>query len=136
MRQLKELTIVTPNKPGKLSRALNAVARAKVNLIAIDSSSGYDLNMVRLVVSDPAAARAALEKLGYSMTETGVLALTLTDKPGQLGKITALLGRAAVNIDYMYATAVANGREALVIFHLSDIAAGERALRKAGIGAR
>jgi hypothetical protein len=135
MKQLKELTIVTPNKPGKLSRALNAVARAKVNLIAIDSSSGYDLNMVRLVVADAVPAHTALEKLGYSVTETNVLAVTLLDKPGQLAKITALLGKSNVNIDYMYATAVADGREARVIFHLSDVVAGERALRKAGIGA-
>jgi hypothetical protein len=60
MKVFKELTIVTPNKPGKLAEALRAVASARVNLIAIDASSGYDLNMVRLVTSGPQKARKAL----------------------------------------------------------------------------
>jgi hypothetical protein len=131
MKHLKELTIVTPNKPGKLAQALNAVARAGVNLIAMDSSSGYDLNMVRLVISDAPKARMALQKLGYTATEADVLGVTLLDKPGQLAKAASALSKAKVNIDYMYASAVANGREALVIFHLSDVAAGERALKTA-----
>ncbi len=56
MKMFKELTIVTPNKPGKLAQALQSIATARINLIAIDSSSGYDLNMVRLVTNDPARA--------------------------------------------------------------------------------
>jgi hypothetical protein len=131
MKHLKELTIVTPNKPGKLAQALNSVSRVGVNLIAMDSSSGYDLNMVRLVISESPKARAALQKLGYTATEADVLGVTLLDTPGQLAKAASALSKAKVNIDYMYASAVAHGREALVIFHLSDVAAGERALIKA-----
>ena len=131
MKHLKELTIVTPNKPGKLAQALNTVARASANLIAMDSSSGYDLNMVRLVISDASKSKAALERLGYTVTEADVLGMTLLDTPGQLAKAASALSRAKVNIDYMYASAGANGREALVILHLSNLEAGERALKKA-----
>ena len=69
MKIFKETTIVTPNKPGKLAQALRAVATARINLIAIDSSSGYDLNMVRLVTNDPAKSRKVLGKLGYNRSE-------------------------------------------------------------------
>ncbi|MEI6083938.1 MAG: ACT domain-containing protein [Verrucomicrobiota bacterium] len=132
MKQLRELTIMTPNKPGKLSQVLRTLPAAKVNLQAIDSSSGYDLNLVRLITSDATKTKRALEKLGYQVTETAVLAVTIIDQPGQLAKITSALGKAKVNIDYMYATAAANGAEALVVFHLSDSIAGEKALRAAG----
>ncbi|MCG3150497.1 MAG: hypothetical protein PCFJNLEI_03983 [Verrucomicrobiae bacterium] len=132
MKQLRELTIMTPNKPGKLSQVLRALAAAKVNLQAIDSSSGYDLNLVRLITSDAAETRRALEKLDYQVTEAAVLAVSILDQPGQLAKITGAFGKAKVNIDYMYATAAGPGAEALVVFHLSDSAAGEKALRAAG----
>lgn len=132
MKQLRELTIMTPNKPGKLSQVLRALSAAKVNLQAIDSSSGYDLNLVRLITSDPVKTKRALEKIGYQVADAAVLAVTILDQPGQLAKITSAFGKAKVNIDYMYATAAATGAEALVVFHLSDSVAGEKALRAAG----
>lgn len=133
MKTFKELTIVTPNKPGKLAEVLRAVANAGANLIAIDSSSGYDLNMVRLVTTDPQATTRVLEKLKYHITEADVLGVTILDKPGLLARVTATFGKAKVNINYMYATAAVGGHEAMVIFQLSDLAKGIRALKAANI---
>jgi hypothetical protein len=133
MKVLKELTIVTPNKPGTLGAVLRAIAGAKINLIAIDSSSGYDLNMVRLVTNDPGHSKRALEKIGYQVSETDVLGVTILDKPGLLAKVASAFGKAKVNINYTYATAAANGQEAMVIFQLSDLAKGERALKAAKV---
>ena len=132
MKQLKELTIMTPNKPGKLAAVLTALTRAKLNLLALNSSSGYDLNMVRMISSDAKKTKSLLEKLGYNVTETNVLAVTIADRPGQLAKLTKTLGRAGVNIEYMYATAAQMEHEALVAIHVSDLIKGERALKLAG----
>ena len=123
---------MTPNKPGKLAAVLSALTRAKLNLLALNSSSGYDLNMVRMISSDAKKTKSLLENLGYNVTETNVLAVTIADRPGQLAKLTRTLGRAGVNIEYMYATAAQMEHEALVAIHLSDLVKGERALRSAG----
>ena len=132
MKLLRELTIMTPNKPGKLSQILRALATAKVNLQALNSSSGYDLNLVRLITSDLVKTKRLLTVLGYQVTEATVLAVTVLDNPGQLAKITGAFGTAKINIDYMYATAAVTGSEALVIIHLSDLPAGEKVLRALG----
>ena len=129
MKVFKELTIVTPNKPGKLAQALRTVADAGVNLIAIDSSSGYDLNMVRVVPSDPTKARKGFEKLGYNVVESSVLGVTISDKPGQLARIASLLSKARINIDYMYASAVAYDQPALIIVHVPNVDAAAKVLR-------
>jgi len=133
MKKFAELTIVTPNAPGKLAMVLRALANSKINLIAIDSSSGYDLNMVRLVTNNPPKARKILEKLGYSATESTVLGVTISDKPGQLAHIAAAVSKSRVNIDYMYATAVAYDQPAMVIIHVAEAGAAEKALRVAKI---
>ncbi|HVM59739.1 MAG TPA: hypothetical protein VMV72_02640 [Verrucomicrobiae bacterium] len=133
MKEFTELTIVTPNKPGKLAEALRAMARAGVNLIALDSSSGYDLNMVRLVTNDPAKARKILQKLGYDVTETTVLGVTISDKPGQLAHIADAFAKSRLNIDYIYATAVAYDQPAMVIVHVAERSAAEKALRASKI---
>ena len=132
MKQLKELTIMTPNKPGKLAQVLNTLAKAKLNLLALDSSSGYDLNLVRMIASDARKTKSLLEKLGYQVTETTLLAVTITDRPGQLAKLATTLGKAGVNIEYMYATAAQMDHEALVAIHISDLVKGGRALKAAG----
>jgi hypothetical protein len=132
VKQLRELTIMTPNQPGKLAQVLRGLVAAKINLQAIDSSSGYDLNLVRLITSDTRKTARILKKLGYQTTETTVLAVTVLDRPGQLVQVTSAFAKAKVNIEYMYATAVGQGAEALVVLHLSDLAAGERALKALG----
>ena len=131
MKVFKELTIVTPNKPGKLAQALRTLANADVNLIAIDSSSGYDLNMVRVVTSDSVRARRGLENIGYNVTESTVLGITVSDKPGQLARVASLFSKAHVNIEYMYASAVAYDQQALVIVHVADTDAAGKVLRSA-----
>ncbi len=50
MKVFKELTIVTPNKPGKLAQALRAQAQAGVNLIAIDGESNWMEGVLLLAV--------------------------------------------------------------------------------------
>jgi hypothetical protein len=133
MKEFTELTIVTPNAPGKLATVLRALAKSKINLIAVDSSSGYDLNMVRLVTNNPPKARKLLGKLGYSATESTVLGVTISDKPGQLAHIAAAFSKARVNIDYIYATAVAYDQPAMVVVHVAEAGAAEKALRAAKI---
>lgn len=123
---------MTPNKPGKLAAVLNKLAKAKINLLALDSSSGYDLNLVRMIPSDAKKTKALLTKLGFAVTETTLLAVTITDRPGQLAKISNTLGRAGVNIEYMYATAAQMKHEALVAIHVSDLTKGARVLKAAG----
>ena len=133
MKRFKELTVVTPNRAGKLGQVLRAVAKAKINLIAMDSSSGYDLNMVRMVTSEPERTRNVLEKLGYKVTEATALGIAVPDKMGALAAVAAAMGRAKLNIDYMYATAGGGQMNALVVVHVSDLTAAEKSLRAAGI---
>jgi hypothetical protein len=129
MKRFRELSIVTPNKPGKLTEVLRALARESINVLALDSSCGYDMNLVRIVTSDPSRTQSALEKLGYNVTVTTVLAVSVVDRPGQLAALTSKLAKAKVNIDYMHATAPGREDSALVMFHVSDPEAAERALR-------
>jgi hypothetical protein len=133
VKQLQELTIMTPNKPGTLAKLLRALSQAKVNVLALDSSSGYDLNLVRLITVNATTTRRILEKLGHNVTQTAVLGITILDRPGQLAKIASICGKLGININYIYATAAAGDQEALVVLHLSDVEKAERALKLAGM---
>ena len=51
----------------------------------------------------------------------------------QLARIAAVLSKAHVNIEYIYASAVAYDQQAMVIVHVPDSEAAEKALRAAKI---
>jgi hypothetical protein len=124
-----ELSIVLPNRPGTLGEVTNALARAKVNVLAIDASGGFEYNIVRIVPDKAAKARAVLRRKGLDVGETKVLCISAQDKPGALAHIADALGGAKVNIDYLYATAGRPQSEALIIAHVSDARKAIKALR-------
>ena len=124
-----ELSIILPNRPGTLGEVTNALAKAKVNLLAIDASGGFEYNIVRIVPDKAAKARAVLRRKGLDVGETKVLCIPAHDKPGALARMADALGGAKVNIDYLYATAGCPQSEALIVAHVSDARKAIKALR-------
>ena len=124
-----ELSIVLPNRPGTLGEVANALARAKVNLLAIDASGGFEYNIVRIVPDKAPKARAVLRRRGLDVGETKVLCIPAKDQPGALARVADALGGARVNIDYLYATAGSGQSEAVIVAHVSDARKAIKALR-------
>ncbi|MGA2138386.1 MAG: ACT domain-containing protein [Verrucomicrobiia bacterium] len=124
-----ELSIILPNRPGTLGDVTQALARAKVNLLAIDASGGFEYNIVRLVPDKAAKARTVLRRKGLDVGETKVLCIPAKDQPGALARVADVLGRAKVNIDYLYATAGGRQAEALIVAHVSDARKALKSLR-------
>src|SRR5271169_6642290 len=124
-----ELSIVLPNRQGTLGEVANALAKAKVNLLAIDASGGFEYNIVRLVPDKVAKARTVLRRRGLDVGETKVLCIPAKDQPGALARIADALGDAKVNIDYLYATSGSSQTEAIIVAHVSDVRKAAKSLR-------
>lgn len=124
-----ELSIILPNRPGTLGDVTHALARAKVNLLAIDASGGFEYNIVRIVPDKVAKARTVLRRKGLDVGETKVLCIPAKDQPGALARVADRLGGAKVNIDYLYATAGGPQAEALIVAHVSDARKALKSLR-------
>lgn len=125
----KELSIVLPNRPGTLADVAAALAKAKINLLAIDASGGFEYNIVRLVPDNAGKARAVLKRKGLDVGETDVVCVYGKDEPGALARITAKLSRAKINIDYLYASGGKRGAEALLVCHPADVKKAAKILK-------
>ena len=88
--------------------------------------------MLRMIVSDPDKAKAALREKGFSAMLTDVLAVKLEDQVGELHKMTHILCSQGLNIEYMYALASANRRAMIV--KASDGETAARAVTDGGLG--
>src|SRR5881628_3766170 len=111
MPKAKQLTALVENRPGMLGEVGSALGAKKVNIVAFMATVADSHGTVRMVVDKPAAARKVFAAHGWRVTEEEVLAVTLSDSPGALGRVASKLGRAGVNIDYVYVGSAGSARK-------------------------
>ncbi len=122
----KQLSLFLVNKPGVLADVCKTLAANDINIRGMSISDTVDHAVVRLIVDDPKKAIHILGDHGVLVVETDVLAVQVSDHPGELSKIARKLSRAKVNIEYAYGTS--GGKEATVFIRVSDVRKGRKVL--------
>jgi hypothetical protein len=115
-----QFSVFLVNKPGVLAQVTGALGEAKLNILAMTLVDSQEHGVLRVVTDDAASTRAVLTKLNLPMTETEVLCLDLSNRPGALGDIATVLGENHVNINYAYCTSGAPGGRTTGIFKVAD----------------
>jgi hypothetical protein len=124
-----QFSVFLVNKPGVLAQVTGALAKAKLNLVAMTLVDSQEHGVLRLVADDAPATRAVLGKLNLPMTETEVLRLELSNRPGALADVATLLGENHININYAYCTSGAPGGHTTGIFKVADPKKAEKVLK-------
>ena len=112
-----ELTLRLPNSPGAIAGVCRALFDERVNVLALSlDTAGH----VRLVVDNHVHASGALRDLHYQVTERQVLVVSVSNDPGALASVLALVADAGINIEYAYASATDAGHAASVVLGVDD----------------
>lgn len=119
MAKTTQLTLTLESRPGVLARISRLLADAGVNITALCAAETAGRGKIRLVVTNPARAKAALKAAKLRCGEERALALTLRNRPGALARVTEKLARGRVNIKCAYATTTRAG-SARVILSISN----------------
>jgi hypothetical protein len=129
MPKARQLTLWVADQPGMLGEIAGALGEKKTNIVAIMGATEGGRGAVRMVVDKPATARRVFASRGWQVTEEEVVAVTLTDSPGALGRLATKLGRAGVNIEYVYAGSAGSARKLNAYLGVSDLKAALKAAR-------
>ena len=135
-----QFSVFLVNKPGVLATVTNALAKAKVNIIALTLMDSMEHGVLRIVCDNAGAARDVLGRCHDRWTETDVLVLELPNEPGAFAKIAGKLAEAHINISYADSTGGAHGGRTTAVFKVADmkkaqkLLVGERPGRKKGDG--
>jgi hypothetical protein len=121
MGKAKEFTVTIEDKPGALGKCFLALGERGVNILAFQSFVEEGESLARLMVDNPAAAKALLGSLRMIFEETDVVVTRLPHRPGELGRAAARLGEKKINIDYSYCGLEPGSPLALVVFGVDDI---------------
>jgi hypothetical protein len=127
-----QFSVFLVNKPGVLAQVTAALAKAKLNVVAMTLVDSQEHGVLRLVFDDAATARGVLAKLNLPMTETEVLCLDLSNRPGVLADVATLLGEHHININYAYCTSGAPGGRTTGIFKVADVKKAQHVLKATG----
>ena len=121
MAKAKEFTITIEDKPGALGKCFLALAERGVNILAFQSFVEGPESLVRILVDDPATAKAVLGSLRMIFEETDVAVVRLAHRPGELGRAASRLGEKQINIDYTYCGFEPGSTLALVVFGVDNL---------------
>ncbi|MDQ7787062.1 MAG: ACT domain-containing protein [Thermodesulfovibrionales bacterium] len=131
--EVKQISLFLENKKGRLSEALDVLAKADINIRALSIADTSDFGILRLIVPDPDKAKKVLTKSSFTVRESDVIAVGVSDKPGGLASVLKLLTDADINVEYMYAFVEKSGEKAVVVLRTDSISNGKKALKKAGV---
>jgi len=98
-----DIAVELENRPGTIAELGEAAANAGINLDGICGFPSEGMGVIHVLVDDPAAARDAFTEAGITVRdEREVLVADVTDRPGELGKLTRRLADGGVNVDLIY----------------------------------
>ena len=116
-----QFSIFLINKPGVLAQTLEALAKEKINILAMTMMDSVEHGVLRLVTTAPSHARKILGNLGVPVNETEVLCVNLANKAGAFADVTGKLSGAHININYAYCTAGARGGRTTGVLKVADV---------------
>lgn len=130
----KQLTVLTGNSAAHLVRVLTCLSQEQIDIRAhclVDNGDGNC--KLRMVVSAPEKAVAALQRCHITAVINDVVMIETDDRPGGLGRIIALLENQDIRIDYSYTAATQAPGRAIMVFRFSDNARAAKLLARNGL---
>jgi len=100
----KQFTLYLTNRPGELAGVIGKVSAGKVNIEGISVAASSDVGLVQLVTNDVVKTEKILKRDKVSYTLQDVCVVLMNDEPGSLFKVVAMLAKAKLNLNYVYAT--------------------------------
>ena len=131
--KLQQLSLFLENRPGRLGAPLELLAAEGINLVTLSLADTAQFGILRLIVRDWERAKQVLEKGGWVVNLTEVIAVEVQDRPGGLAEVLRVLETAGLNIEYMYAFSGRRGERAILIFRFEDPDRAITELKSAGL---
>jgi hypothetical protein len=123
-----QLAVFLDNRPGMLARVCQALAKAKINILAMSILDTVDHAIVRMVVDKPKEAEQALSKLLAMVQRRDVVVMDVPNQVGALASIAERLTQAGINLEYAYCAASSSHSEGAIILRTNDLEATINAL--------
>jgi hypothetical protein len=122
MENGKQISVFLENKPGRLANVLSALARQKVNVLALTVMDSHEHSVLRFVPDNHDRTRGVLKELSIPFADSEVCLVELKNQPGELAHICEQLGAEHINIEYAYCSSGGRNGKTVGVFKLGNAA--------------
>lgn len=128
--KVRQASVFLENKPGRLFEACRCLAEAGINIRALSIAETSDYGVLRMIVNDPDLAMRVMSEGGFTVGETGVIAVEVPDEQEGLAGVLASPYDADVNIEYAYCFVEKSGESTVVVLQVEQLEKAIKALRE------
>lgn len=119
--KIKQLSIFLQNRMGSLSKPLEVLSNANVNIRAMCMADTSEFGILRLVVDNPEKGKEALEESGFLVKITEIIGVEMNDTPGGLTNVLNIIKDNGIDLEYLYAFTHEKEGKAILLLHSDDI---------------
>lgn len=117
---VQQLSVFLQNKSGKIAAVVRALSDSGVDIRALSIADTTDFGILRMLVSDISAAKAALAEQNCILSVNEVTVVAVPDAPGGLSRVLSLMAQEEIDIEYMYSLIDRGKEDAYMVFRVSD----------------
>ena len=117
---VQQLSVFLQNKSGKIAAVVRALSESSVDIRALSIADTADFGILRMLVSDISAAKAALSEQNCILSVNEVTVIAVPDAPGGLSRVLSLMAEEKIDIEYMYSLIERGVDVAYMVFRVSD----------------
>lgn len=119
--KIKQLSIFLQNRMGSLSKPLETLSNADINIRAMCMADTSEFGILRLVVDNPEKGKEVLEENGFLVKITEIIGVEMNDSPGGLTSVLNIIKENEINLEYLYAFTHEKEGKAILLLHADSI---------------
>jgi hypothetical protein len=117
---IKQISVFLENKAGRLAKVAEELKNNAVNIRALTIADTSDFGILRMIVNKPDLAYEVLKKAGFTVRESGVIAIELDDKEGVFHDLMKLCDKNGLNVEYTYSFVEQYSNKAILFLRFED----------------
>lgn len=106
---------------GSLSKPLEVLTVADVNIRAMCMADTSEFGILRLVVDYPIKGKEVLEENNFLVKITDIIGVEMNDAPGGLTSVLEVIRDNLIDLEYLYAFSHEKEGKAILLLHADDI---------------
>ncbi|MGI5831558.1 MAG: hypothetical protein ACOX6D_03365 [Thermoguttaceae bacterium] len=131
--KLKQISLFLENRPGHLSSACRKLADAGLNVEAMALADTKHYGILRFLVKDWKRGLEICEQSGLVAKVTDVIAVCVSNTPGGLAGLLAILAKTSVNIEYMHGFNFHHSGKAVIVLRVDKPDEALASLKEANV---
>lgn len=117
---IEQLSVFLQNEQGRLARMCRLLGDAGIQMHALVVADTSEYGVARIICDHPHSAKGVLERDGFAVSVTRVIAVEVPDAPGGLADVLERLGESGINVEYLYCFLRPDGDTAVDVLRVED----------------